>query len=66
MILRLQKLLSDVSYARKNLIFHEENLKLTKNNTFNNVLSYNMAYFISIKLIDRKPTSFIIIKLGKL
>ena len=37
MILRLEMILSVVFYERINIIFYEKNLKLTKNNTFNNV-----------------------------
>ena len=36
MILRLEMILSVMSYGRKNIIFYEQNLKLTENNTFNN------------------------------
>ena len=36
MILRLEKILSVVAYKRKNIIFYEKNLKLTKNNTSDN------------------------------
>ena len=38
MILRLEIILPVMSYERKNIIFYEKNLKLTKNKTFNNVL----------------------------
>ena len=37
MISRLEIILSVVSYARKNIILYEKNLKLAKNDTFNNV-----------------------------
>ena len=36
MILKLEIILSVVSYERKNITFNEKRLKLTKNNTFNN------------------------------
>ena len=36
MILRLKMILSIMSHERKNMIFYEKNLKLSKNNTFNN------------------------------
>ena len=36
MILRFEMISSVVSYERKNIL-HTKNLKLTKNNTFNNV-----------------------------
>ena len=45
MILRLEMILSVVSYERKNII-HEKNLKLTKNNTFNNV--FVIEFFLTI------------------
>ena len=35
--LRLKIKLSAISHERKNIIFHEKNFKLTKNNTFDNV-----------------------------
>ena len=35
MILRLEMILSIVSYERKNMFFYEKHSKLTKNNTFN-------------------------------
>ena len=35
MILGLEIILSVVSSERKNIVFHEQNQKLTKNNTFN-------------------------------
>ena len=37
MILKHEIILPVVSYDKKNIIFYEKNLKLTKNNTFNNV-----------------------------
>ena len=36
-ILRLKTILSVVFYERKNIIFYEQNSKLTTNNTFNSV-----------------------------
>ena len=36
MILRLEMILSIVSYERKNIFFYEKHLKLTINNTFDN------------------------------
>ena len=36
MILRLEMILSVVPYQRKNIIFNEKNLKVTKNNILNN------------------------------
>ena len=38
MILRLDSLLSVASYKRKNINFYEKTSKLTKNNTFDNVM----------------------------
>ena len=38
MLLRLEIILSVMSYERKNIIFHEKNLKVTKNNTINDFL----------------------------
>ena len=38
MILRLEMILLVVFYERKNVIFYEKYLKVTKNNTFNNYL----------------------------
>ena len=40
MILKLEMTLSVVSYVRKNIISHEKNLKLTKNNNFNNTIIF--------------------------
>ena len=37
MILRLEIILSVMSYKRKNIIIYEKDLKLAKSNTFNNV-----------------------------
>ena len=37
MTLRLEMILSYVSYGRKNITFYEKNIKLTKNDTLNNV-----------------------------
>ena len=37
MILKVEIILSIISYERKYIIFYEKNLKLTKNSTFNNV-----------------------------
>ena len=37
MILKLEIILSVVSYEMKNITFYEKHLKFTKNNTFNNV-----------------------------
>ena len=37
MVLRFEMILSVVFYKRENIIFYEKHLKLTKNNTFNNV-----------------------------
>ena len=45
-ILRLEMILSVISYERKNVIFYEKNFKLTKSNTFNNVFG-NQFFFIT-------------------
>ena len=37
MILKLEMILLVVSYEKINIFFHEKNLKVTKNNTLNNV-----------------------------
>ena len=55
-ILKLEMILSVVSYERKNILY-EKNLKLTKNNTFNNVLwnrifSYNRFLAMFKKSLD--------------
>ena len=38
MILRLEMILSVVSYEIKNIIFYNKNLKLTENNTLNKIV----------------------------
>ena len=51
MILRLEIILSFAFYKRKNITFHGKNLKLIKNNTFDNVFyftNYNLTIMIII------------------
>ena len=50
MILRLEIISSTLSYVRKNMIFHENIVKLTKNNTFNNV--FVIKYFPSVAILS--------------
>ena len=54
MILRLEIILLVVSYKWKNIIFHEENFKLTKNNTFNDVFcNRSFPYYRSLLIIQK-------------
>ena len=46
MILSPEIISSIVSYERENIIFHGKNLRLTKNNTFNNVFA--IEFFLTI------------------
>ena len=46
MILRLEMKLLFMFYGRKNMIYHQKNLKHTKNNTFNNVFA--IEFFLNI------------------
>ena len=53
----VEMILLAVSYERKNIIFYEKNLKLTKHNTFNNVFynrifPYNFLLPIFLKMIE--------------
>ena len=51
MNLRLETILSDVSHERKNFFFWEKNLKLEKNNTFDNV--FTIEFFLTISLLTK-------------
>ena len=51
--LRIEIILSVVSYERKNIIVYEKNVKLSNNNTFNNVfcniiLIYSFLYSLNL------------------
>ena len=46
MILRLEIILSIVSYERKDIIFHETNFKLMENDTFSTSITGKKVYFL--------------------
>ena len=54
MILGVQMILLVVFYGRKNMSFCEENLKLTKNNTFNNVFCSGIFTYYRFLPISKK------------
>ena len=56
MILRLEMILSVVSYEKKNIIFYEKNLKPTTNNTFNDLLKFNHFKKIGKKRYSKKKS----------
>ena len=58
MIFRFKIILSVASHKRKNSIFYEKNLKLTKTNTFNNVFVIEFSLTITFKEFLKKDWIF--------